>query len=222
MAEAESYLPADWTDNDRMNFMFSAFPESREVNPKHWDSKLQFWNNLIVESCKYCGDLSLSLDTVRRRFTRNCLVPLGLETVLREMIKEGKLQYMGEFTSGVNQGWMRWSYGLMKKSLSWSVGAVLGIEKNVDGQLVLLDRIKVWARTRTHTRTHTHTHAHTRVHAHTRAHTHTHTHTYAHTLSTHTHTHTQIIINTIFNITSHIVHTVTDTTCIDHAFWLVE
>lgn len=123
--------------------MFSAFPESRDVNPKHWDSKLQFWSNLIFENCRYCDELAVDMDTLRQRFSRNDLAPLGLETVLTELIKAGKLQKTEDFANSVNQSWASWSYGIAKKSLSWSMFALLGFKQSVEGSLVVLERLKV-------------------------------------------------------------------------------
>ena len=140
-------LPADWEDDDRMNFMFSAFPESREVNPKHWDSKLTFWSKAILENCKHHGDIFVNLATLKRRFTRNSLTPLGLGIVLKEMIQQGKLQRKQDFMNCNNEGWMSWSFGLAKRSFWWSVHTVLGgdddVSLNLDEKFVLVDAAKV-------------------------------------------------------------------------------
>ena len=39
-------------DEARENFLYSPFPTEKSINPKHWDSKLNFWSKEIVESCK--------------------------------------------------------------------------------------------------------------------------------------------------------------------------
>ena len=126
MAEANTFFPRDWDDDDRMNFMFSAFNESREVNPKHWDSKLHYWSSAILESCKHHGDVCIDLATLKRRFARNAIVPLGLATVVMEMLREGKFERKDEFLSCENKGWLAWSYGLAKESFWWGVGAFRG------------------------------------------------------------------------------------------------
>jgi len=127
-----------------MNFMFSAFSESRDVNPKHWDSKLHFWSKAIHESCIYHGDIHIDLMTLKRRFARNGLTPLGLSIVLREMLQQGKLVRKQDFLNCNTEGWMSWIYGVAKSSFLWSTRTVLGgnEEVKVDEQFVLVDVAK--------------------------------------------------------------------------------
>lgn len=145
--KANEGLPVDWDDDDRMNFMFSAFTESREVNPKHWDSKLHFWSKAILENCKYYGDICIDLTTLKRRFSRNGLTPLGLSTVIREMIQQGKLEQKEDFLNYDSGGWLSWSFGLVRRSFWWSVGAVWGGSSNKiinpNEEFVLVDGAKV-------------------------------------------------------------------------------
>ena len=146
MADKSSQsLPADWDDDDRMNFMFSAFPESRNVNPKHWDSKLYFWSKAILDGCKFHEDICIDLTTLKQRFSRNGLTPLGLNIVIREMLRQGKLERKQDFLSYGSEGWLSWSYGLAKRSFWWSVGSVWGGRSNLNfnEQLVLLGQAKV-------------------------------------------------------------------------------
>ena len=145
MGDEPNFLPMDWDDNDRMNFLFSAFPERREVNPKHWESKLHFWSKAIVEGCKFHGDIRIDLATLNRRFSRNGLTPLGLSTVIREMLQEGKLERKKDFLNCGTEGWLSWSYGLAKKSVRWSVGALWSGSAepvNLNEQFVLVDEAK--------------------------------------------------------------------------------
>jgi charged multivesicular body protein 7 len=146
MAVENKHLPPDWQDEDRMNFMFSAFPEHRHVNPKHWDSKLQFWRKLILENCNHDHELCVDFDTLRRRFTRNGLPPLGLQTVLKEMLKSGELQTFDSVTSGINNSWLSWGFDLAKKSVSWTVGSLIwGNDAKIDGTelFIVSDILKV-------------------------------------------------------------------------------
>ncbi|PFX21120.1 Charged multivesicular body protein 7 [Stylophora pistillata] len=137
-------LPADWEDNDRMNFMFSAFPESREVNPKHWDSKLNFWSKAISEKCEHHEEIFIDFATLKTRFTRNSLTPLGLRIVLKEMTQQGKLMRKEDFMTCNNDGWVSWSFGLAKRSFWWGVHTVMGgdDELNLDDKFILVDAAK--------------------------------------------------------------------------------
>lgn len=140
----ESFFPPEWFDDDRMNFMFSAFPSDRTVNPKHWDSKLEFWTKMILDSCKSCGRIYTDRSTVREIFIRNGTLPLGLDIVLKEMLNNGKLQRVEDFRNGVDNSWINWTYGLVRKSVSWSLGAVWGgSSESLQGTFVVVDIVKV-------------------------------------------------------------------------------
>ena len=140
----ESLWPDEWFDEDRMNFMFSAFPSDRTVNPKHWDSKLQFWTKLILDKCKSCDKMYTDRNTLREIFCRNGTLPLGLDVVLTEMLNSGKLQRIEDFKGGADNGWVSWTYGLVKKSVSWGLGAIWSASSDdLEGTFVVVDRAKV-------------------------------------------------------------------------------
>ena len=140
-----AYYRLNWNDNDRMNFMFSDFPGSREVNPKHWDSKLSFWSKAILENCENPREIVIDLATLERRFTRNGLIPLGLHIVLKEMIQQGKLQRKQDFMNSNNDGWVSWSFRLAKKFFWWCVHYAFGGNDaiNLDEKFVVVDAAKV-------------------------------------------------------------------------------
>lgn len=154
MAVDDPYFPEEWQDEDRMNFMFSAFPEHRDVNPKHWDSKLQFWRKIIVESLNYHDELCTDYNILRLRFSRNGLFPLGLSTVLLEMLRKGDLESLDNITSTVNDSWMSWGFDIARRTVSWTVdNLILGSDatKNIQQGIPLaaVDRLKVFCRPRT-------------------------------------------------------------------------
>ncbi|KAI8499498.1 hypothetical protein Bbelb_225490 [Branchiostoma belcheri] len=70
MAGDDDYLPECWEDDERMNFLFSAFPDNRELNPHHWDSKVQFWADLVVHSSRSLDEICLDCSTLPQRFKR--------------------------------------------------------------------------------------------------------------------------------------------------------
>ncbi len=71
------FLPRDWDDEERMNFMFSAFPKDRGVNPKHWDSKMAYWVEEAKRSCSFYKDICVTCEMLRDRFRRSDRVPRG-------------------------------------------------------------------------------------------------------------------------------------------------
>lgn len=86
-ATSSSEFPPDWEDDERMAFLFSAFKENREVDSADWDSKMNFWTPLIVDSCRRRGSVCVSLQEMNESFQRKGGVPLGLCTVVQSMIR---------------------------------------------------------------------------------------------------------------------------------------
>ncbi|MGH0171766.1 UNVERIFIED_CONTAM: hypothetical protein FKN15_061901 [Acipenser sinensis] len=126
-AGSPSALPPEWADDERMAFLFSAFKLNREVNCTDWDGKMNFWAPLIVSCCRARGAVSVSLQELSESFRRNGTVPLGLPTVVQDMIRRGKLQKESEFAALVDPGWLSWGVGLLLvKPLKWTLTTVLG------------------------------------------------------------------------------------------------
>ena len=80
-------LPDDWEDDERMNFLFSDFKETREVHPSDWDGRVDFWSAAVLRSCRTRGAVSLSLEELHAAFRRNGRQPLGLTTVIQSMAR---------------------------------------------------------------------------------------------------------------------------------------
>ncbi|XP_034768334.2 charged multivesicular body protein 7 isoform X1 [Acipenser ruthenus] len=126
-AGSPSALPPEWADDERMAFLFSAFKLNREVNCTDWDGKMNFWAPLIVSCCRRRGAVSVTLQELSESFRRNGTVPLGLPTVVQDMIRRGKLQKESEFAALVDPGWLSWGVGLLLvKPLKWTLTTVLG------------------------------------------------------------------------------------------------
>ncbi|KAM8866228.1 charged multivesicular body protein 7 [Synchiropus picturatus] len=120
-------LPPEWADDKRMEFMFSAFKENREVNAMDWDSKMEFWTALVLQSCRQRGAVSVSLRELSRSFARKGKSPLGLARVLQSMVRSGTIQRESEFAASVDCGWLSWGVGLLLlKPLKWTFSALLG------------------------------------------------------------------------------------------------
>lgn len=80
-------FPSDWDDDERMSFLFSAFKQSRDVDSADWDGKIAFWMPLIVKRAKDLRLLSVTLRQLQTDFTRKGSFPLGLGTVIQEMLR---------------------------------------------------------------------------------------------------------------------------------------
>ncbi|XP_065071717.1 charged multivesicular body protein 7-like [Rhopilema esculentum] len=117
-----SFTPRDWEDNDRMNFMFNAFPNDRNTNPKRWESKMSYWTEQIKQCCRAYRDVYVNLDLLNDRFRRDGRVPLGLNTVMLQMEKDGIFVNKESLLRGLEKSWLGWSYSLFKGSaqLVWT------------------------------------------------------------------------------------------------------
>ena len=45
---------------ERENFLYSPFPSEKSLNPKHWESKLEFWSKEIVKKCKFNQEVCIN------------------------------------------------------------------------------------------------------------------------------------------------------------------
>nr|XP_040051205.1 charged multivesicular body protein 7 isoform X2 [Gasterosteus aculeatus aculeatus] len=137
-------LPAEWDDDERMNFMFSDFNENRDVNTTDWDSKMDFWTALIVKGCRDRGSVCVSLQELNKTFRRKERSPLGLATVIRSMARCGKIQRESDFAANVDCGWLYWGVGLLLvKPLKWTFSTLLGSQRvPVDASFVVIELVK--------------------------------------------------------------------------------
>lgn len=137
-------LPAEWDDDERMNFLFSDFKENREVNTTDWDSKMDFWTSLITQSCRDRGTVCVNLQDLNKTFRRKETCPLGLPTVLQSMSRCGKIQRESEFAANVDCGWLSWGVGLLLvKPLKWTFSTLLGSSRvPLEESFVVIELVK--------------------------------------------------------------------------------
>ncbi|XP_038868730.1 charged multivesicular body protein 7 isoform X3 [Salvelinus namaycush] len=123
----EVALPPEWEDDERMDFLFSDFKESRDVSTTDWDSKMDFWTSLILKICRSRGTVYVNLQELNKIFQRKGIMPLGLATVIQCMARCGKIQRESEFAANVDCGWVSWGVGLLLvKPLKWTFSTLLG------------------------------------------------------------------------------------------------
>ncbi|XP_044293484.1 charged multivesicular body protein 7 isoform X2 [Varanus komodoensis] len=136
----EGDLPPEWeTDEERMAFLFSAFKQSREVNATEWDSKMGFWSELVLKWGRRRGGVRTCLRELQQAFERRGSVPLGLGTVLRELLRRGKLQRESDFMASVDSSWISWGVGVfILKPLKWTLSSVLGDSKVPEEEEILI------------------------------------------------------------------------------------
>ncbi|NXW22884.1 CHMP7 protein, partial [Circaetus pectoralis] len=133
-------LPPEWeTDDERMAFLFSAFKQSREVNSTEWDSKMAFWVGLVLARGRRRGAVRTCLRDLQHGFERRGSLGGGLGTVLRELLRRGKLQRESDFMASVDSSWISWGVGVfILKPLKWTLSSVLGDSKIPEEEEVLI------------------------------------------------------------------------------------
>ena len=87
--------PECWGDDTRMNALFAPF-RSRDLNPLHYDNKLQFWKNSVASFCKENQIIQLDQIQLENGFKRKNIKPKCLEIVLNEMNRDGSIKSVNE------------------------------------------------------------------------------------------------------------------------------
>ncbi|NXF99647.1 CHMP7 protein, partial [Sakesphorus luctuosus] len=110
-----------------------------EVNSTEWDSKMAFWVGLVLARGRRRGAVRTCLRELQNGFERRGSVPLGLGTVLRELLRRGKLQRESDFMASVDSSWISWGVGVfILKPLKWTLSSVLGDSKIPEEEEVLI------------------------------------------------------------------------------------
>lgn len=137
-----------WADDERMDVLFSPFRENRSVNPQSWDAKLKFWTHALLKEMAAKREVMFDSKTVRQKFWRNGKTPACINTVLQELLRQGKILHINQFqASAQGTSWLKWGVNnLMVKPLSWTWAAVMGqSNKQLEGDYVLVELVEAFA-----------------------------------------------------------------------------
>jgi len=78
--------PSEWSDDERMGFLMSAFKD-RALNPRSWDAKMIFWRTLVHDLCVGRQLLVVDEASLKKRFLRQRSVPACLGPVLDALVR---------------------------------------------------------------------------------------------------------------------------------------
>nr|CAB3230675.1 charged multivesicular body protein 7-like [Phallusia mammillata] len=122
-----------WSDEDRMEFLFSAFPPDVSNKPEHWTAKMNFWTKLICDLFYCSTSITITKEDILDVVKRNGKFPLGFETIWQEMVKKGQIISSPEYIRNLNMNssWVGWSINiLLRKPSIWIADKVLSPIKN--------------------------------------------------------------------------------------------
>lgn len=83
--------PVVWSDDTRMNALFAPF-RKRDLNPLHYDNKMKFWKETIINLCKENKIIQVDVPLLENFFTRNKIKPKCLESVMNELQASGSFK----------------------------------------------------------------------------------------------------------------------------------
>ncbi|XP_033113375.1 charged multivesicular body protein 7-like [Anneissia japonica] len=104
----KNYFPKCWEDDERMDYLFSAFRGEKNTNPHDWDTKINFWNSVITAYCRSHKTVTVNCETIIEEFRRKGKVPLCVGQVLDELIRIKKLESVNYVIA--SRGWLSWSF----------------------------------------------------------------------------------------------------------------
>lgn len=122
---AENFLPDDklpdsWKDEVRVNVLFAPFRD-KSVNPKDWETKLEFWKNLIFLYCTHNRVYSFTPTELSKIFMRKGRSPACLNVVIEQMYKENEIKPIEGFLQKPSETWSGWAAEVfLKKPVAWS------------------------------------------------------------------------------------------------------
>jgi charged multivesicular body protein 7 len=128
------------TSLDRINALFSTFPETRtEWNTASYDEKLQFWSTTLKEFVREqkCSPQRLAFPSrqLQHKFVHNDSFPLCIDKVL-EILLERKVLVLASELSKSTLGQVA---GLFLKPIWWSLGYHNNSLTNTDTQVIHLE-----------------------------------------------------------------------------------
>lgn len=127
---------ADWDDEVISTARFKALTGQR----CDWETKFQFWRNLIINISRRLGLITIKSSEVKNVwFVRGGLTPLCIDQVLQEMRNDGELLSKGELvdpTSGRLYQMLRRANNILSKFGS------LSVRENADDTLIIKTLLK--------------------------------------------------------------------------------
>jgi len=126
-------LCSEWADDQRMSVLFAPL-RAKEVNPESWNSKVNFWSNLVIKWAQQTNTAVVSMDLLEKAFERDGKTPYCLEDVLRELWACGGIVDFSRYLSSQTPRptWSSWFKGIGTNALHTVGETVAGFRPNDD------------------------------------------------------------------------------------------
>ena len=115
-------LPDEWNNDERMNALFSPF-RNRDVNPLHYDGKLNFWTKTINQFAHDYELMKINQKSLEDYFIRKGIKPKCLNIVLESLQKDRKIFTKNDFIKQQQQqqGWVSYAFDkLVWSPITWT------------------------------------------------------------------------------------------------------
>jgi charged multivesicular body protein 7 len=144
------FYPDIWKDDKVMAAMMYTF-RPRDVNPEHYEQKMQFWKDLIECYCEYKGAPTITINELKDVFKRKGTSPYCLQEILNQMMYEGNLQDKSAFMEQPKVTWGSWMVdSLIFKPASWGFNKIkeriVGSTANPDSVFIVKSSVQKQAR----------------------------------------------------------------------------
>ncbi|CAF1995500.1 unnamed protein product [Rotaria magnacalcarata] len=128
--ESWDRLPSDWHNDERMDALF-AFFKDRELNPVHYDAKMKFWSETIINYCEDHGILQIDISTIVSRFRRKGKTPKCLDKIFEELIKQRRLISTNDFTYSQQSSWASWTFNKLTSPLTSLMSTKIPVDQDI-------------------------------------------------------------------------------------------
>ena len=125
-----SRLPTDWQNDERMDALFSLFKD-RELNPVHYDAKMKFWSEVLINYCDDHGLLQIDMTTVVTKFRRKGKTPKCLDKVFEELHRQNRLISVQIYGNNQQSSWVSWTFNKLTSPLSGWMSGKVAIDQDV-------------------------------------------------------------------------------------------
>ena len=127
-------LPECWKDEVRMNVLFAP-SRNRSVNAKDWDSKYEFWKNLIYTYCSHKRIYVFKTTDLSKAFNKNGRSPACLDVVIDEMHRNGVLKTLDVFMRSPATTWKGWAADtFVRAPILWSYNKIVSSVSTPDAE----------------------------------------------------------------------------------------